>query len=265
MKYATRNYNRALAAMEKLTGFDCNQILRAEAGIILKTCASRTKVTKTENLRDGARVRSLRGLGLTRGKVTINAGIKATYGRVWMETEPAKKGIFGLGASRAKYQLIYGDNFSKNPRHITSKDFREVSQKMRQAKTVIAKGVREARKTAALARNSWIQIADRLGIRLESVQGGGSISASAIAKARGAEAKNQAQTRNGRGRMDQTVGRTIITLINRLPYGKDIGLDSMLKTVMAGRAIYFSRLVKKGFDGSLQAVTKSLPGWTVKL
>ena len=81
MRKAVANYNRALAAMSKLTGLDPKKIVDAEAGIILKTCAAKTKVATAETVRTGARLRALRGSGLTSGKTTINAGARAVFVR----------------------------------------------------------------------------------------------------------------------------------------------------------------------------------------
>jgi len=239
--------------MSKLAGFSPDRLVDAEAGIILKTCAARTKVAKFSTVRDGARVRALRGSDLTKGQTTINAGVRAPYGRVWQRNPET-----------GKFTLVYGDSFSKINRRIADAPFAEVQQKVSAARSKMSRAVNLAKASAAIARQSWILIADRVGIRLESVQGGGSIAAGAIAKARGAKVKGNRQVNNGAGRREKSPGRYVLTLINRLPYGRRLGFERLLAATVAGRASFFATAVKKGFRGSLEQTAKLFPGWTVK-
>lgn len=253
MRKAVANYNRALAAMSKLTGLDPKKIVDAEAGIILKTCAAKTKVATAETVRTGARLRALRGSGLTSGKTTINAGARAPFGRVWWRNPET-----------GKWVLLFGDNFSKMPRHINNPAFAEVRQTVSTARQKIARAVAMARQSAALARGSWVAIADKIGIKLETVLGGGSLAASSITKARAARARGNKQVTNAAAKREESIKGYLLTLINRLPYGRLIGFDRLLKATMAGRAKFFSTAVAKGFKGSLEQTAKLFPGWTVK-
>jgi hypothetical protein len=253
MKKAARNYSRALAAMAKLTGLEPKKLVDAEAGIILKTCAAKTKVATAAVVQTGARVRALRGSGLTSGKITINAGARAPFGRVWWRNPET-----------GKWVLIFGDAFSKMPRHINDPAFADVRQTVATARQKMGRAVKLAKASAALARGSWVMIADKLGIKLENVQGGGSLAASSITKARAAKARGNKQTANAAAKREESKRLYVLTLINRLPYGRFLGFDRLLTVTIAGRAKFFATAVKKGFDGSLKQTAKLFPGWTVK-
>jgi hypothetical protein len=249
---AERNFARGVEVMAKLSGFDSRKIIMAEAGSILKTCASRTKVAPASKIRDGARLRALKALGLTRGDVTINAGIRAPFGRVWARGETGH------------WNLLMGDNFSKFPHHVNDRLWAKVSAKIVDAKKIIPKVAKQAAASAALARGSWVRIADTLGIKLEAVPGGGSIGAGAIAKARNARARGGVEKNNGASQVESNAKRFFVTLINRLPYGKKIGLDGLLAVTVSNRAKYMYQSIEKGFRGSLEEVAKRFPGWVVK-
>lgn len=251
---AQRNFARAVDGMAKLTGFDRKKIILSEAGSILKTCASRTKVATDAKIKAGARLRSLKSLDLTNGRdVTVNAGIKGPYGRVFMKKKS------GNG-----FRRTHDDNFKPLNQHYKNADWQKLSAIVNDAKKIVAKVTEQAKSSAALARGSWVRIADSLGVKLEDVPGGGGIGSSAIAKARAARARGGKEKNNGASKVESTAGRFFVTLINRLPYGRKIGLDRMLTVVVAGRAKFMLTAVKKGFDGSLTQTAKLFPGWTVK-
>lgn len=251
---AERNFAKAVDRMARMPGFDRKKIVMAEAGSILKTCASKTKVAAAPKIQTGARLRALKGLQLTRGgDITINAGIRGPFGRVFMRKK-----------SGSGYRRTHEENFQPINQHYTNAAWSKLSAVVQDAKNVIARVAVQARASAALARGSWVLIADSLGIRLESVQGGGSISASAIGKARDARARGGVQRNNGASRQESSVGRFFVTLINRLPYGGKLGFDGMLKGAVAGRAKFMEKSIEKGFTGSLQDTAKLFPGWVVK-
>lgn len=260
LRRAERAYGDALAYMSKLTGLDRKRIVKAEAGVILKTAAARTKVAPVSAVTQAGRLRTLRGMGLTSGKVdrdgyrvTINAGKKGPYGRVWARKNGSDK-----------WQLVMGNKFSRVNRHFDSPLWNVAMNAVRAAKSAIKIGVKKAKASRGLARQSWILIADRLGIDLASVQGGGSLSASAIATARKATVKGGKNQNNGRAREEDKAHQYFVTLINGLPYGRRIGLDRTLTVIMAGRVKYFATAVRKGFRGAMQDTTRLFPSWTLK-
>ena len=259
LKRAGVVYSKALAHMAKLSGLDTRKIVLAEAGVILKTCAARTKVATASKLRDGARLSTLRGMELTKPKqigeyeFTVNAGKKAPYGRVWTRKNTSNK-----------WQMVFGNDFSRVPRHFAEQAWRTANFLAKQSKVAVRKGIDTAKQRAGLARGSWVLIADSLGISLENVRGGQNIAASAIQKARRARARGNKQINNGRSREEAKAKSYFVTLINGLPYGRRIGLDRMLTIVMANRVKFFANAVKAGYRGSLAETAKLFPGWVQK-
>lgn len=248
---AQENYSRALTGIAGLPGLEPKKIVLAEAGTILKACAARTKVAPVSKITAGARLRVLRSLQLTKGDITINAGVKAPYGRVWSR-----------GAS-GKWDMVLADNFTNSNRHVSDSRWNAISNKVQDVKTIVAKVIPQAKLAAGLARKSWIQIADKLGIHLEDVPGS-TISSGAISKARASKARGGKDSANGQAKQETEATSYFVTLINRLPYGRKIGLDRTLATVITGRANFFATAVKKGYTGSLQQTAKLFPSWVVK-
>src|SRR4051812_18051805 len=84
-------FSESIRTIAKLQGFSERTVTLAEVGVVLKTCAGRTKVAKPDAITRAARLRVLRGLGFTKadgpGSVTINAGIRGHAGRVWFRTD----------------------------------------------------------------------------------------------------------------------------------------------------------------------------------
>jgi hypothetical protein len=113
---ATLLVRRVIAAA---VGTSVNIWARAEAGVILKTWAGRTKVRSDKALgrsgllhanraaRSAAGFSSLRG-GINPGQGSVNLGLRGTFGRVWYRTEAPGK---------PKFILAYGDT---NQRPIAS-------------------------------------------------------------------------------------------------------------------------------------------------
>lgn len=261
LRGAAKNYSSALAHMAKLSGLDRRTIGRAEAGVILKTAAYRTKVAPVSELTIAGRVRTLRGLGLTSGKearrgvrVTVNAGKRAAYGRVW-----ARK-----AGSDGKWQLVLGDNYSEIRRHFSDDVYNVAMEAAREAKKKVPEGVKKAKASAGIARKGWIQIADSLGIDLANVKGGPPLSPAAIAKARAAKARGGKDRENGASREEISTGKWFAWLIYSVPYGRKLGLDRTLTLIIAGRVKFFAKAVEKGYVGSLADSAKLFPGWVVK-
>jgi len=110
------------------------------------------------------------------------------------------------------------------------------------------------RRSVGLARQSVVQIADALGIDLLTVKGGGTLSDAGIAKARAALASNGQSYRNGIGLQGGNKVYDHVDLINTLPYGRKIGMDRTLLSVLNGQNKYFEKSYAKGaFDSQRKA------------
>lgn len=253
MVNAERNFAKAMDVLGALPGLDRRKIILGEAGSILKTCAAKTKVAPLAKMTTAGQLRALKGLGMTRGgPITINAGVRAPYGRVFIQ----KKN--GQG-----YRRTHEADFQPINQHYTNEQWSKISAAISDAKTMVAKVTEQAQRTRGLARQSWLLIAESLGIDLSTVAGHG-LSGAALSEAASARARGGRLYANGLGKEEKDANRYFVTLINRLPYGRRIGLDRTLQSVIAGRFSYIQQSLKKGTFDSLESVAKRFPGWSVK-
>lgn len=252
IKPVLTGYSAALRRLGQMTGFKQQDVLRAEAGSILKTWAGRTKVATLAQIDRRERLRAIKGLGYTqapnKGDVTVNAGFKpAPFGRVWIRVSRDRK--FAL--ARAAKFAPSGNRFGK----LWEADIRDAELDTQAA---IARRIPIARRSAGLARQSVVQIADSLGIDLDRVAGGG-VSGAGLAKARAAMASNGRAYKNGSGVTGGTDTRPYIDLLNGLPYAANIGMDRTLVGVIAGRAKMFDKIYSKGAFDSFSRVARAFP------
>jgi hypothetical protein len=250
----------AIARNARVAG---EQVLRGEAGIILKACAGATKVATAAQTTKRARLRYLRDEQLT-GKnsmvpVTVTAGAKrgTVYGRVhlrtstgyWRRTHDAVfRPVAGMPSSRKKR----GDHYSDH-------DWLLLQSTIATVRAGIRPAVAAGKRTIGLARQSWVQIADSLGIRLETVRGGGTLSAGGIAKARAAIASNGSSYVNGLSRTERSQKNVILTLINRYPRNRKAKMDITLAKVLVGRLAFFEKNLRLGVFQSIAATARAYP------
>lgn len=244
----------AIKDIARLTGFSERQVTLAEAGSVLKQCAGRTKTANPAQIDVRTRVSILRRLGDTRsgqsadstGMTTINAGRRGIAGLMWVKTAKTFK-IAGV-------QSFDGQKFTPANRHWKDEDWITIKSTQSGASQFLAKAMPLARQSAGLARQSWVQIADAVGIRLEDVPGGGA-SPGAIAKARGALNSSGRYYVNGTAtEQEQAAKSYFVTLINRLPYHAKAGLDTVLAGVLAGRVGLYRRTFA---NGAFKSIAKS--------
>lgn len=260
----------AFLALQKVTGRSLRDVIRAEAGSILKAWAGRVKTATIKDVTRRQRRRTIRALGYNRatarGAVTINSGQRelATFGRVWVRT--------GNRAGRARFILGRSANF-KPPTGTAILDpagkgehtriwLANVADAVADTKGALTRDLKKAKGSIGLARQSVVQIADSLGIALERVPGG-RLSASALAKARAALASDGRAHRNGLGREESEARDYLITLINNYPDGRKIALDRALILAINGRAAFYRRNLAQGVYAKLQTTLRAYPGLTV--
>lgn len=252
----------ALKDIARLTGFSEKQVTLGEAGQILKTWAGRTKVAKRETIDLRARKRVLRDFHLTQAKsvgdVSINSGVRGHPGMVWMRTE----GKRGRGRPFRLAGKMDFRNFQFKPAnyHWKNDDWATILSETDGLDGPMRRAQELGRASAGLARQSVIQIADNLGIKLESISGGG-ISAAGIAKARRAMASNGTQYINGTAQQteEKEAGRYFVTLIEGLPYWAKIGMDRTLAGVLAGRVGLYRRNFANGAFKSVKSASRNYP------
>jgi hypothetical protein len=252
-------FQRALGMLIEAAPVSTERVLKAEAGAILKACAGRTKVAKASAVTTNERLRIIKDLGYNGGNksadIYINAGIRGAFGKVWRKTRPAPGGGW-------IFQQTHDANFRVLNRHFGDAVWTDLREAVEDFKYEAAKRIPQARASAGLARQSWIQIADSIGIRLENVPGG-NLSASGILKARAAIASNGQAYVNGMSEQEHSQRGFVLRLINRLPFGPKAGLDATLASVLAGRSAYFEQNMARGVFGDMQKLLRAYPGLTV--
>ena len=250
-------YRLAFARLKALPGFDQKAILRAEAGVIIKTWAGRTKVTTEQKAE--RRMRSAVAWRLSMHKtsfnpygITVNDGSRrGTEGLIWFRTRNGK--FQNVGA------IYSGGFFSANNIHYKDSDWERILEGVTSYTRLMLERRPKVMASRALARQSVIQIADTLGIDLTSVEGGGSLSSAGIAKARAAIASNGSSYQNGTGQEEGDLIRYHVDLINRLPFNSKLGMDATLVGVVAGRAGYIQRSYERGAFDSMKRVAAAFP------
>lgn len=247
-------FSESIRTLSKLTGFSERTVTLAECGIVLKTCAGRTKVAAPKTIDVRAQVRALRTLGLTGGasnreaNVSINAGLRGPYGKVFLRK---KDGVGWRRTHNAGFQVIN--------RHYKKGDWIDIQEAIADANREMDKARRAGQQSAGLSRQSWVQMADDLGITLEDVPGGG-ISAAGLKKARAAMASNGKVYANGYASATDDPGRAFYaTLTNRLPYWPKLHFDSILAGVIAGRAKFFQQNVERAVFASYAETVRKYP------
>ncbi len=255
MRKAETAFAAGVNAMAKLNGLDRQKIVFAEVGSVLKACAGDTKEANLSAVEKGAVLRAFHGSGLTRGgQFTVNAGIKkgAPFGRVFM----MKRGGSG-------YRRTHDADFATLNQHYRNPDWLALRQTVELAKEKARRAMARAPESVALARGSWVLIADSLGIKLEDVPGG-QIGVRAIAAARASRAYRGLQARNAASVTVDRPGLYSVTMINRYPGGEALGFQRKIAARISGRALFMAKALQKGFDASAAQTARLFPGWVAK-
>jgi hypothetical protein len=248
-------------------GASAHQWAFSEMAVVLKTWAGRTQVRKREDLsvsgllriyriaRRIAGMEQLRNKGSVRpGQAGINLGIRSgNFGKVYYRTRKAGGAMGNRG-----FQDVYGPNFSKG-KHIAPRDWGAVSTLVGVFRTEYRAAIKAAQDAGGLSRQAIVQIADSLGMRLESVKGGGTLSSAGIAKARRARPSNGRSYINGAGRQQATGATPFVEAILRYPLARLIGMDVTLLQVIRGRLQYFSRNLEEGTFRSAHRAARAYP------
>jgi hypothetical protein len=261
-----RKMARAFRVLKQNTKATLPEIIRGEAGIILKTWAGRTKVATQARVDINSRVRLFRQLGLT-GKegssVTINAGLRGPFGRVHLRTNTGRwrrthdQGFKRVAGMPGKGRKDPGD-------HYTEFDWLLVTDAIRIAKAALPEAIAAGRAAIGLARQSVVQIADSIGILLERVQGGGSLSIAGIAKARAAIASTGRRYINGSSFEQTGSGQYFLALVNGYPIARDLKMDRTLLGVLSGRAGYLTQNLARGVFNSESQTARAYPWLQVR-
>lgn len=259
----TSGFRRAIGGLLQFTGKDLRTVIRAEAGSILKACAGDTKVSTQAVAERRAAARALYSIthkgraSANSGFMTVNSGARGgTPGWMWHRTGSGKFQTAGL-------MNVKSGSYRWANMHFKDSDWQGMSAAAGLASAALRKLVPLARKSVALARQSWVQIADAVGIRLESVPGG-RISAAGIAKARAAIASTGVAYTNGTAREYADNKAFVLELINGLPYGRKIQLDRILVANINARARFFEQNLARGVFDRLKSIARAYPGLRIE-
>lgn len=251
---AAAAYSQAFRHLRTLPNFAPQRTLLGEAAVILKTWAGRTSVSTLARADLRTWVHTVRSLDLTGGKrnadatITVSAGLRGPRGRVWMRKRD------GSG-----WRRTHNAGFSPINQHYKRGDWIDLQEAIATVQSAVRRNIPKGRGAVGIARQSVIQIADDLGIALENIPGGGTLSAAGIAKARAAIATTGRMYRNGYGQQGGNEVRHYVDLFTRLPYGTTIGMDRTLAGVLAGRAKYIEKSYETGAFNSVRAAARSFP------
>jgi hypothetical protein len=249
----------AFQEMSKLSNLPIDRIVRAEAGSVLKYCAGATREKQPEQVTPRARAEAIRHLELNRGDVTINSGFREPEkaGRIWARSSGTR--------STRRFRMAYGDGLpvgTPTNIHWRRGDWTDIQEAKADYERIAERYMSNAIRSIGLARQSWIQVADSLGIKLEEVPGG-HISPSAIARARLATSRYGKEEQNGSSRTSQDPNNFFVEIVNSIPYAARAGMGATLLRAMSGRARYFEESLNHGVFQSLQEISRRYPGFDI--
>jgi hypothetical protein len=245
---------RAVSAALRIT---VEQWALGESAIMLRRWAGATKVANAERVvfearsRAGKRAQQNAAASLAAMKLTVNTGKrKGTPGRVWVRTRNRKWQDAGDIVGDAHFVpswIHYADAVWKDLLDHAS-DYAKTIEKMKP----------RALRSIALARQSIVQIADQLGVTMESAKGGG-IDAAGIAKARQAIASDGRYYQNGRGIRDQDQNSFFVELINGYPRIKKMQMDVVFEGIIRDRTAESRRALETNAFASAQKTARTFP------
>lgn len=256
----SRKFMAAMTGIQRNLRVPMRTVIRTEVASILKQCAGDTKVATQAKADVRSRTKVTRDLGYSgrdRGKgahpITVNSGMRGEVGRVFI-----------LKKDGSGFRRTHNKNFDPLNQHYKQIQWYDLQDAVADVRSGWANAIPLGRAAIGLARQSWIQIADAIGIKLESVPGGG-ISAAGLAKARNAIASDGRAYSNGQAAEFQTNQTYIAELVNSLPYGRKAKLDRVLVRRINGRAAFFAKNVKLGVFNSVSKILAAYPGFKVSV
>jgi len=260
-------FNSMLSELSARVGKPVADVTKAEVGSVLKAWAGNTKVAKPEILERHARKMAVHSMRKTMygavksGKVKpreayINWGAGKSNalgtGGIWWRASNSKSGKAVFVPIRTGGGAVPDSRKNRKAWPATVQDAANLHESEQERITKASMGA------AGLARQSAVQIADSVGIRLEEVKGGG-ISASGLRKAREAIASNGMVYTNGTGKEYTDAKGTVFELVNNLPYCRRAKMDRGLDRAITGRMGLFRKNIEKGVFDSAATISKKYP------
>lgn len=256
-----RKFHDAGRAIAQAANVGLEDWARGAAGVVLRDWTSNVPLVNPKRIDDRARGRVNLELGISRKQnqsfsgnpyqITVNTG--GRKGRpeiVWTRNEKTKKWQIAGTAS--------GGAFVPANRHWTDAMWAKISAGASKFAGLAPEFITRGHSAAGLARQSVIQIADALGIALETVKGG-RLGAEGIAQARSAVASNGKTYQNGTGTYRKTDTSFEIEMVDRYSRNKEAKVAEALELAVATQVVQFKTNMINGVFASVAKTVKAYP------
>lgn len=246
-----RKFSQGGETISRAAGISFEQWAEGEMGLVAKAWAGAIHAQTIPQAELRARNRSLNKLGLTKGKVTINSGVRGKEGTVWIR---ARNGKF-LPAGSVAHNA---GAFTPTPkRHFSPAQWRDGQGGVWDYQSTTGV-IAMAKRTIGLARQSVIQAADAIGIAIERVAGGGGLTAGEIATARAAVAGDGKSYVNGTGSRTKNGDTFSIEMVNTYPNLHEAKIDVALANAV-GQRVGAAKGLEEKIAAGVSSATRSLP------
>lgn len=256
-----RKFHDAGRAIAQAANVGLEDWARGAAGVVLRDWTSNVPLVNSARIPDRARGRVNLELGISRSQnqsfssnpyqISVNTG--GRKGRpevVWTRNEKTKKWQIAGTAS--------GGSFTPANRHWTDAAWAKISAGASKFAALAPTAIARGKSAAGLARQSVIQIADSLGIALETVKGG-RLGAEGIAQARAAVASNGKSYQNGVGTYHKTDTSFEIEMVDRYSRNREAKVAEALELAIATQVVQFRTNMINGVFASVAKTVKAYP------
>ena len=248
-------FNRLLGDLVQIGGPASNAaaVVKGEVGSLLDACMRYTPQATQKKIRVRASYRfngkyAIRGSGDL--KVTMNTGDRkgeAFAEHVWLRSGGKfyiMRGPGRWGGRSAPEGAHWPDRIWQQYQSLVDQSPEELAQ-------LEKRWIAQALASQGLARQSWSQIAEALGLTLHGADG--------VRSAKGSDGRDY---RNGTATKESTRDRTVFTLSNSMPALVSGRLDgeSIITRAFAAREKAFDTALEKGLFQDVEFLAKRYPG-----
>jgi hypothetical protein len=259
-------FSDACKAIAKEIGVNQGQIAKQEIGIILKAAVGRTKVATPRAIDVGARLKAnyLSGLSKSRyenenTRISITAGtsrVKSGFpGLVWLTRRRKDGSRFFVPAGSIGQSGSFSASGLLSTKSILYKDANDAAQDYGAA---IPKAKALLEGAQGLSAQSWIQIADALGVPPEKIPGGRT-GADKIAKTRRAIATTGKHYANGDASYAENSNGFRIVIGNNYPALQKLKFEQMILTLFQQRIKYFNKNFTANINTNMKRLNQKYP------
>jgi len=187
---------------------------------------------------------------------------KYPAGTVWHITEDGGKQLVAIGKG-TRVPALKNNMDTPGGRHLSPAQWRKVKQAVKGINRAITNDKKKFKKRIGLAVRSFTDLARKTAQRpLAQIRP--SISARKLKLAQEAQAPRNLHIRNAQVARQASGAKYVVTLINSLPYIRDIGGEKILSRAIAIRRRAVTRDLTTGVFKDLKARASRYPGITFK-